>query len=280
MKAFLLAAGKGTRLRPITDTRPKCLVEINGTPLLEIWLRQFAAAGVNDVLINTHHLPDQVREYVDTRTDPLPRVTLFHEETLIGSAGTVAANREWIGDDEEFLVVYADNLTDVDLRDLIAFRAEKTERGRPQITQMNRNIESAPPPGPTCHAVAERRRIRVNPCNPWAIIALFHSPTPKQCGIASLDSNRRIVAFEEKPERPESDLANAGIYLMSRKVLDLIPDKPIADFGYDVLPQLIGKMYGYEIIGFFCDTGTLERLEYARQEWKGEVPTDHTDEHG
>lgn len=247
MKAFLLAAGKGTRLQPITDAMPKCLVEIGGIPLLEIWLRKFAAAGVDDVLINTHHLPDQVREYIAARTETLPRVTLFHEEELIGSAGTVAANREWLGADEEFLVVYADNLTDADLRDLLTFHAAK------------RRSHPVHPVDPVKKHEVDRAVL--------ATVALFHSPTPEQCGIASLDADGRITAFEEKPEHPASDLANAGIYIMPCEALDLIPDKPIADFGYDVLPQLIGRMYGYEINGFFCDIGTLERLEYARNTW-------------
>jgi mannose-1-phosphate guanylyltransferase len=246
MKAFLLAAGKGTRLRPITDTIPKCLVDINGVPLLEIWLRKFAAADIDDVLINTHHLPNQVREYIGARHAPLPRVTLFHEEELVGSAGTVAANREWIGDDEDFLVVYADNLTNVNLKDLLAFHTAK--RRNP-----------VHPVDPVKKHEVERTVL--------ATVALFHSPTPEQCGIATLDDDGRIIAFEEKPKHPQSDLANAGIYIMPREVLDLIPDKPVADFGYDVLPQLIGKMYGYEVDGFFCDIGTLERLEYARSNW-------------
>ena len=228
MKAFLLAAGKGTRLQPITDTIPKCLVEIGGIPLLEIWLRQLAAAGIEDVLVNTHHLAEQVRAYVAARPEPLPRVTLYHETELVGSAGTIAANKAWLRDDSEFLVIYADNLTDVNLRDLIAFHHSK---------------------------------------DALFTIGLFHSPTPDQCGIASLDADSKIVAFEEKPDAPRSDLANAGIYVARQETLDLIPAQPIADFGYDVLPQLIGKMYGYEISGFFCDIGTLERLEYARRMW-------------
>lgn len=264
MKAFLLAAGKGTRLQPITDTIPKCLVEIGGIPLLEIWLRQLATAGVDDVLVNTHHLAEQVREYVAARPEPLPRVTLFHEDELLGSAGTVAANREWIGEDKDFLVVYADNLTDVDIRELIAFHRERC--GCMGVWEYGGSARTAPthkdslsPSRPHAHT----------PIHPHALltIGLFHSPTPHQCGIASLDADGRIIAFEEKPERPESDLANAGIYVATREILDLIPKKPVADFGYDVLPQLVGKMYGYEINGFFCDIGTLERLEYARNTW-------------
>jgi mannose-1-phosphate guanylyltransferase len=70
MKAFLLAAGLGTRLRPITDTTPKCLVEIGDRPLLDIWLDALAKAGVDEVLVNTHHLAAQVETYVAHRSTP------------------------------------------------------------------------------------------------------------------------------------------------------------------------------------------------------------------
>ena len=65
MKALLLAAGFGTRLRPITDSIPKCLVDINGRPLLEIWIELLVNAGVNDILVNTHYLSDQVNFFVN-----------------------------------------------------------------------------------------------------------------------------------------------------------------------------------------------------------------------
>jgi mannose-1-phosphate guanylyltransferase len=65
MKAFLLAAGPGSRLRPITDTTPKCMVAIGGQPLLDIWLDAFDRAGVDEVLVNLHRLPDVVRQYLD-----------------------------------------------------------------------------------------------------------------------------------------------------------------------------------------------------------------------
>ena len=70
MKAFLLAAGVGSRLRPITDTTPKCMLTVGGRPLLEIWLDAFAQAGVDEVLVNLHHLPDVVRGYLAARTGP------------------------------------------------------------------------------------------------------------------------------------------------------------------------------------------------------------------
>jgi len=121
MKAIILAAGLGTRLRPITSTTPKCLVPINGVPLLELWLRDCERAGVEAVLVNTHYLADRVEEFVAARRG-VP-VTLAYEPTLLGSAGTIASNWVFVDDAESFLVVYADNLTTFPLSRLIAFHA-------------------------------------------------------------------------------------------------------------------------------------------------------------
>ena len=85
MKAFLLAAGVGSRLRPITDTIPKCMLDIDGRPLLDIWLDAFNSADVGEVLVNLHHLPDVVRRHLAARTAP-PAVRTFFEPELLGSA--------------------------------------------------------------------------------------------------------------------------------------------------------------------------------------------------
>jgi mannose-1-phosphate guanylyltransferase len=118
MKAFLLAAGLGTRLRPVTDTLPKCLVEIGGRPMLDIWLDALADAGVDEVLVNTHHLAGLVQEHVDGRSGP-PTVHLRHEPELLGSAGTLATHREFVAGEDMFLALNADTLTDLDLRRLV-----------------------------------------------------------------------------------------------------------------------------------------------------------------
>jgi mannose-1-phosphate guanylyltransferase len=118
VKAFLLAAGIGSRLRPITDTTPKCMLVIDGRPLLDIWLDAFDRAGVGEVLINLHHLPEAVRRHIAARSGP-PAIRTFFEPELLGSAGTLAANRDWIHGEEFFLACNADNLTDFDVRSLI-----------------------------------------------------------------------------------------------------------------------------------------------------------------
>ena len=85
MKAFLLAAGLGTRLRPLTDSVPKCLVRVGGHPLLELWLDTFRAAGVDEVLVNLHHMPEQVRSHLAAHRGK-PQVRTSYEPTLLGSA--------------------------------------------------------------------------------------------------------------------------------------------------------------------------------------------------
>ena len=103
MKAFLLAAGVGSRLRPMTDTIPKCLVPIGGQPLLDIWLDAFDRAGVDEVLVNLHHLPDVVRRRLAAHKGT-PAVHMVYEPELLGSAGTLAANRQWVDGEDLFLV--------------------------------------------------------------------------------------------------------------------------------------------------------------------------------
>ena len=95
MKAYLLAAGLGTRLKPLTDHIPKCLVPINGQPLLGIWFELCARHGISEVLVNLHHLPDAVRAFVAAYRGPLSIVTVF-EPSLLGSAGTVASQRDFV----------------------------------------------------------------------------------------------------------------------------------------------------------------------------------------
>src|SRR5271169_3611170 len=99
VKAFLLAAGVGSRLRPITDAIPKCMVVIDDRPLLDVWLDAFDRAGIDEVLVNLHHLPDVVRHHIAARPRP-PVVRTFFEPELLGSAGTLAANRHWVDGEE------------------------------------------------------------------------------------------------------------------------------------------------------------------------------------
>ncbi|HVW41020.1 MAG TPA: nucleotidyltransferase family protein [Amycolatopsis sp.] len=226
MKAFLLAAGLGTRLRPLTDTTPKCLISIGDRPMLDIWLDALVKVGVDEVLVNLHHLADRVRNHVADRAAG-PAVRLFEEPTLLGSAGTLLANRDWVAGEEMFLAINADNLTNFDLGVLID---------------------------------AHRRGGAI------ATLSVFHAPRPSECGIVEVHGGR-VVGFQEKPAKPVSDLANAGMYAFSPQVLDLI-DGP--DIGYHLLPRLAGRARAVPLDGaYFLDIGTPAALARAREEWQG-----------
>ena len=227
MKAFLLAAGIGSRLRPITDSTPKCMLMIGDRPLLDVWLDAFDRAGVDEVLVNLHHLPDVVRHHVAARTGP-PAVRMVFEPELLGSAGTLAANRHWVEDEEFFLACNADNLTDFDVR-LLA--DEHRQHGA------------------------------------LATLAVFHSPRPSAGGVVEVDSTGRVVGFVEKPSEPVSDLVNAGMYAFQPIVLDEIGGTPPNDIGYDLLPRLVGRARAVPVEGYFRDIGTADAYRQAREEW-------------
>jgi mannose-1-phosphate guanylyltransferase len=227
VKAFLLAAGLGTRLRPITDSVPKCMVDIDGRPMLDIWLDTFARAGVDEVLVNVHYLPDVVTAHLAGRTGK-PAVRMVFEPELLGSAGTLLANRGWVEGEEMFLVCYADNLTSFDLRAL----------------------------------VDAHRQWR-----PVATLTAFHSKNPSAGGVLELGPQGRVIGFEEKPAAPASDLTNAGMYAFHPAVLDEIDAALPVDIGYHLLPRLVGRARVVPVEGYFQDIGTVEAYQQARKEW-------------
>ena len=122
IKALLLAAGLGTRLRPITDTLPKCLVPIGGRALLDIWVECLIQAGIAEARINTHALAAVVRAHIDG-VNSRGRLHLVesYEPVLLGSAGTITANADLADGVDDVVIIYADNLSDLDLRPLIVY---------------------------------------------------------------------------------------------------------------------------------------------------------------
>jgi mannose-1-phosphate guanylyltransferase len=227
VKAFLLAAGIGSRLRPITDTIPKAMIDIGGQPLLGIWLDELSRAGADEVLVNLHHLPGVVREYVAGRAGP-PAVRLAFEPTLLGSAGTLAAHRDWVDGEDFFLAVNADNLTDFDLSVLVAAHREGGAA---------------------------------------ATLTAFRSPNPSAGGVLETDADGWVTAFTEKPARPASDLVNAGIYAFSPALLSELSDSRPLDIGYGLLPGLVGRARVIPVPGYFRDIGTPDAYRQALEEW-------------
>lgn len=224
--AMILAGGLGTRLRPITDARPKCLVPIAGRPLLDYWVDRLVAAGIATARINNHAHPEQVRAHIAgvNRAGRLALAESF-EPTLLGSAGTIAANADLADGATEVVIIYADNLSDVDLAAMLAFH------------------RSHPDP---------------------ATILLFRAPDPRACGIAEVDARGRVVGFVEKPEHPTGDLANGGIYVVDAAAYREIAAMGAFDLGFEVLPRFVGRMRGWTWGGYHLDVGTHRALAKAR----------------
>jgi mannose-1-phosphate guanylyltransferase len=240
MKAFLLAAGKGTRLKPYTDSKPKCLIPINGTPLLRIWLDLLARHGVTEVLINTHHHAGQVEQFLaDYRTNGTMTLLSVHEPQLLGSAGTILQNRRFVDGEKDFVIAYADNLTNLNLAKMFDFH--RVFRSMGGVLTMG----------------------------------LIRAPDPRQCGIVTLDAQNCITRFTEKPQTPESDLANGGVYIATEGIFDYYPQATLEatvrelDLGHHLLPRMTGKMYGYRIDDYLKDIGNPEAYQQALGEWPG-----------
>ncbi len=229
MKAFLLAAGHGTRLRPITNSIPKCLVPIRGIPLLGIWLELCRYHGIDEVLINLHSHARTVSEFVTSNSNGV-KVQLSHEPTLLGSAGTLLANRDWVASEPCFWVFYADVLTTTNLS---------------RMMDLHRQHEGA------------------------ATLGVYEVTDPSRCGIAVVDESGIIQQFKEKPRILLGNLAFAGILIANPELLDVIPPYEPADLGFDVLPRLAGRMFAYTISDYLLDIGTMENYKAAQDSWPG-----------
>lgn len=230
MKALLLAAGFGTRLRPITDHIPKCLVPIHGRPLLGYWLDMLLPHDIDRVLINTHYLPDAVRQYVAKSTWS-SSIDMVHENKLLGTGGTVLANRKYL-EGGAFMVAHADNLTRFNVAAFITFHSNRP--AGVDITMMT-----------------------------------FDTDAPQNCGIVELDSHNLVNAFHEKVVNPPSNHANAAVYIFEPSVIDFLAtlNNDVIDISTEVLPHYLGRMQAFHNADYHRDIGTLESLRLGEIEF-------------
>ncbi len=229
MKGLILAAGEGTRLRPLTERIPKCLLPIRGRPLLSIWLDLCATYGVHEVFVNAHSNAAVIEEFAAAYRGPVS-IRIFQERQLLGSAGTLLALRQAFEREPYFWIMYGDVLTAINLDKMLEF-----------------HLRSG------CVAT----------------LGLYEVGNPRQCGIVSLDEHDIVCDFTEKPANPQTNLAFAGVMLASPQIFRDIPHKPVCDLGFDVLPRFIGRMAGFRITDYIVDIGTMKAYESAQREWPG-----------
>lgn len=231
MRGLLLAAGLGTRLRPFTDRIPKCLVPIRGRPLLEYWLELLLDDAIEKVLVNTHHLPEAVREFV-SESPWRDRITLVHEEVLLGTGGTILRNRDFFCG-QPFLVAHADNLTRFDVTAFLHRHAHRP--GGTVMTMMT-----------------------------------FDTDSPQSCGIVEEDDRGVVIGFHEKVRQPPGNRANGAVYVFEPDILDFLDSvkKDVIDLSTEVIPHFIGRICTYHNSVYHRDIGTLESLRRAEAEFQ------------
>ena len=228
MKAILLAAGLGTRLRPLTETMPKCLVSINDKPLLEIWLERLSQANVGPFLINTHYLAKQVEEFVG-KSKFKDNIKLVNEKLLKGTAGTLIDNIEFYKN-EDGMLIHADNYCLADIEEF-----KKAHQNRPSKCLLT--------------------------------MMIFKTEEPSDCGIVEIDSRGVVIGFHEKVKNPPGNLANGAIYLLSKEFYKYLSDKNIKanDFSLEIISNLMGNIYTYETKEILIDIGTIKNYKKANQ---------------
>lgn len=231
MRALLLAAGLGTRLRPLTDRVPKCLVPIRGTPLLEYWFRLLVRGEIERILVNTHYLPEAVSTFV--QSSPWQAcVDLVYEPELLGTGGTILRNRAYF-QSEAFLVAHADNLSRFDVRAFMRRHAE-----RPRHTAMT--------------------------------MMTFDTDAPHTCGIVEEDDRGVMVDFHEKVHNPPGRRANGAVYIFEQEIVEFIAalNKQVVDLSTEVIPHFLGRICTYHNDDYHRDIGTPESLRKAEEEFK------------
>jgi len=237
VKAILLAAGKGERLRSILKTIPKPMVKVYGKPILEHNIEWLKSYGITDLYINLHFLPEKIRNYFNNGRKWGVKINYSYEPELLGTAGAVKKiarelwgweSKNFSSDMGTFLVVYGDNLLKYNLKEIIDFHFQK------------KGI---------------------------ATIVLYEKDDVSQSGIAVLSDKGRIIKFIEKPKAEDaiSNLVNTGIYVLNSEILSYIPDEGFTDFGNDIFPAIIkgrGDLYGFISKGSLIaiDTPELYKL--------------------
>lgn len=229
MKALLLCAGLGTRLRPITNNIPKCLVPINEKPLLEYWLENLSKIGIYDFLVNTHYLHEKVEDFVNN-SKYKDNITLVYEPKLLNTGGTILKNKSFFDRNEPFLLIHADNLSFCNFEDFLNSHKKNTNY---DITMM-----------------------------------LFRTERPESCGIVELDENNIVQNFYEKVKNPPSNLANGAVYICHYSIFEYLESlkKSEIDFSLDIIPNYMGRINTYLNNIYHKDIGTIEAYTQAQKE--------------
>lgn len=236
MKAYILSAGLGTRLYPATHTIPKVMLPIDDRPLLWYQIQLAKFYGFDQIMINLHKNSDKITNYLGDGKNFGVSISYAYEKKLLGTAGSVKAAEKFFNN-ETFLVMYGDTLRMTNLKKLLEFHKKKKS---------------------------------------ICTVALYQTNEPWTQGIIEIDKNHKVVSFVEKPKKGEerSNLSNAGVLILEPAIFVYIRPNKFADFGVDVLPNLIKseKVFATETDDYIQDIGTPERYVKAKKDFeKGKI---------
>ncbi|MER2492207.1 nucleotidyltransferase family protein [Catenovulum sediminis] len=229
--AILLAAGLGTRLKPLTNSVPKCLAPINGTPLLYYWIDNLVRMGVKRIFINTHYFVAQVVKAVQQHPER-NIIELVYEDKLLGTAGTVRnILNKYAIDSPNVFIAHADNLCFCNWFNFLDYHANR--KANIEVTMM-----------------------------------AFQTDTPSSCGILEVDEENQLLAFHEKVENPPGNLANGAVYIFSDKALKAfrISKIELPDISLDIIPSLLGAIQVWENTVYLRDIGTPISYQQAQSD--------------
>jgi len=225
VKAMVMAAGLGTRLRPLTDFLPKPMMPVANRPVLHHLLNLLRRHDVREVGINVHAFPEMIEKYFGDGSSLDMSILWSHEPELLGTAGGTKKLEDYWGG-ETILVTSGDGLHDIDVTALLG----------------------------------HHRRVGA-----LATLAVKPVQDPSSYGVLILDRDTRVRGFQEKPTRDEarSDLANCGVYVIEPELLERIPPDTFMDFGQDLWPMLVAAgepIYAYTTMAYWNDVGDLDAL--------------------
>ncbi len=219
---MILAGGLSTRLYPLTKTVPKPLVPVLGQPNIAHVIRYLKGFGITEIATNVFYFADDIRAALGDGSRYGVHIEYLDETKLSGSAGAVKLMHAFLAGSDPFVVIGCDDLTDLDVRALVAFHRERSA---------------------------------------IATIGLVEREDVREYGVVVLDDRGKITGFQEKPKpgTERSRLVNTGVYVFSPQIFERIPAGTVYDFGKQVFPKLqedAAPFYGFKADAYWCDIGT------------------------
>ncbi|MFH1283556.1 MAG: NDP-sugar synthase [bacterium] len=230
MKAFILSAGQGTRLRPLTYTVPKPMIPIGNKPVLEYTLENSKRCGINDVIINVNENPKMITDYFGDGSSFAMNIIYSYEKDLLGTAGAVKKMEKYFSG--TFFVLSGDGLTDIDLRKVLNFHKTKKSFATMVLKKIDARFE-------------------------YGVTVIDRSSRIKNF----LEKPFWSDVF--------TNTVNTGVYVFEPEIFKFIPKNSFYDFGHQVWPKLLNRgkrIFGYVTDSYWCDIGNLD--EYRKGQWK------------